>query len=108
MSSPEMNGPRDTLSILYVAYPLLPISEHSAGGAEQMLLTLEREMVARRHCTTIAACATSQVAGELFSTGAPADAADQFERRSEEQTRRLIDWLFSGAAERFDLIHDMS
>lgn len=103
-----MNGPRDTLSILYVAYPLLPISEHSAGGAEQMLLTLEREMVARRHCTTIAACATSQVAGELFSTGAPADAADQFERRSEEQTRRLIDWLFSGAAERFDLIHDMS
>jgi len=104
MSSPH----RDTFRVLYVAYPLLPISERSAGGAEQMLLTLEREMVVRGYRTTIAASATSQVTGELFSTGDPADAADQFEKRSEEQTRRLIDWLSSDAADRFDLVHDMS
>jgi len=103
-----MNGPRDTLRILYVAYPLLPISEDSAGGAEQILLTLEREMVARGHRTAIAACANSRVAGELFSTGDPADAVDQFEKRSEEQTSRLIAWLSSDAAGRFDLVHDMS
>ena len=99
---------RDILRVLYVAYPLLPISEHSAGGAEQMLLALERQMIARGHRTTIAASATSQIAGELFSTGEPADGADQFEKRSEEQTRRLLDWLSSEAADRFDLIHDMS
>ena len=30
------------MKILYVAYPLLTVSEESAGGAEQMLWTLER------------------------------------------------------------------
>jgi len=96
------------LRILYVAYPLLPISEHSAGGAEQMLLALEREMHARGHHTTVAACATSQVAGKLFATGDPTESADQFERCSQQQTRALLDWLGSGAVSRFDLIHDMS
>jgi len=28
------------VKILYVAYPLLPVSENSAGGAEQMLWTV--------------------------------------------------------------------
>ncbi len=36
-----------TLSILYVAYPLLAVTDESAGGAEQMLLAVEREMAAR-------------------------------------------------------------
>ena len=103
-----MNADRDHLRILYVAYPLLPISEHSAGGAEQMLLALEREMQARGHRTTVAACVSSRVAGELFPTGEPAEAADQFEQRSEEQTRILIDWLYTDARDRFDLVHDMS
>jgi glycosyltransferase involved in cell wall biosynthesis len=94
--------------ILYIAYPLLPISEHSAGGAEQMLLALEREMHMRGHQTTVAACATSRVAGQLFATGDPVEAADQFERCSQQQTRALLDWLGSGAVDRFDLIHDMS
>jgi glycosyltransferase involved in cell wall biosynthesis len=94
--------------VLYVAYPLLPISEHSAGGAEQMLLAVEREMHARGHSTAVAACAGSQVAGELFATGGGAETADQFEHRSQEQTRFILDWLHGGAAKRFDLIHDMS
>ena len=96
------------LRVLYVAYPLLPISEHSAGGAEQMLLAVEREMHARGHSTTVAASAGSHVAGELFATGDGADNADQFEKRSREQTQALLSWLERGAIERFDLIHDMS
>ncbi|HWC18170.1 MAG TPA: glycosyltransferase [Terriglobales bacterium] len=108
MSSLRKNNCQDHLRVLYVAYPLFPVSEHSAGGAELILLALEREMHARDHRTTVAACAGSRVAGELFSTGEPADGADQFEKRSEEQTRMLLDWLCSGAAERFDLVHDMS
>jgi glycosyltransferase involved in cell wall biosynthesis len=103
-----MTVSRRPLRILYVAYPLLPISEHSAGGAEQMLLALEREMHMRGHQTTVAACATSHVAGSLFATGDPTEAADQFERCSQQQTRALLDWLGSGAVDRFDLIHDMS
>lgn len=99
---------RRNLRVLYVAYPLLPISEHSAGGAEQMLLAVERAMHAGGHATTVAACAGSSVSGELFATGDGADTADQFERRSQEQTRLLLDWLREGAAERFDLVHDMS
>jgi len=96
------------LRVLYVAYPLLPISQHSAGGAEQMLLAVEREMHDRGHSTAVAACAGSHVAGELFATGEGAEAADQFERRSQEQTRSILDFLHRGAAKRFDLIHDMS
>ena len=32
------------LSILYVSYPLLTVTPESAGGAEQMLLAVEREI----------------------------------------------------------------
>ena len=106
MSSAGVAEPR--LRVLYVAYPLLPISEHSAGGAEQMLLAVEREMHARGHSTTVAASADSHVAGELFATGEGADNPDQFERRSQEQTDSILSWLGGGAAKRFDLIHDMS
>src|ERR1700758_3271490 len=60
------------LRILYVSYPLLPVTPTSCGGAEQMLWTLEAEMVRRGHETVVAACERSQVAGRLFSTGTPA------------------------------------
>ena len=99
---------RPPLHVLYVAYPLLPVSEHSAGGAEQVLWTLEREMYARSLQTTVAACAQSQVAGELFATGDQPEAVDQFEERAKQQTRTLIDWLSAGADAHFDLLHDMS
>lgn len=96
------------LRILYVAYPLLPVSENSAGGAEQVLWTLEREIHSRGHHTTVAACSGSQIAGELFDTGPPAEAPDQFELRAQQQTDALLSWLQSGSCPAFDLIHDMS
>lgn len=95
------------LCILYVAYPLLPVTEQSAGGAEQVLWTLEREVNARGHHTTVAASSGSRVAGELFATGDPADSPDQFELRSQQQTDALLHWLRSAEAQ-VDLIHDMS
>ena len=103
-----MNSRPRQLRILYIAYPLLPVSENSAGGAEQVLWTLEREMHARGHHTTVAACDGSRVAGNLFSTGSAADAPDQFERRSAQQTEALLALLGSAEAPHFDLIHDMS
>jgi glycosyltransferase involved in cell wall biosynthesis len=98
------------MRILYIAYPLLTVSEASAGGAEQVLWTLEREMSRRGVGTTVAASAGSRVAGELFVTGDPCSQPDDFERRNHEHQTRVLELVGlrarSGAA--FDLVHDMS
>ena len=54
---------RRKLRILYVAYPLLPLSDDSCGGAEQVLLAIEREMRRRGHDTWVAAPEGSRLAG---------------------------------------------
>jgi glycosyltransferase involved in cell wall biosynthesis len=96
--------------ILYVSYPLLTVSEESAGGAEQMLWTLEREMAARGISTTVAASAGSQVTGELFVTGAPCTVLDDFERRNREHQDRIVNLIHQRARQGrpFDLVHDKS
>jgi glycosyltransferase involved in cell wall biosynthesis len=96
--------------VLYVAYPLLAVSPESAGGAEQVLWTLEREMARRGVCTTVAASEGSSVTGELFSTGHPCSACDDFERRFCEHQERALELIDRRArqGEAFDLIHDMS
>lgn len=87
---------------------MLPLSEHSAGGAEQVLWTVEREMHLRGHQTCVAACTGSQVEGDLFATGDANGRLDALEKAAEEQKRRVVDWLLGGAANDFDLVHDMS
>jgi len=96
--------------ILYVAYPLLQVHDESAGGAEQILWTLEREMARRGVHTTVAASAGSRVSGELFSTGQPCAQPDDYERRRVEHEDRVIDFVCRSAREGspFDLIHDHS
>jgi glycosyltransferase involved in cell wall biosynthesis len=96
--------------ILYVAYPLLQVSEESAGGAEQILWTLERKMARGGIHTTIAASAGSRVSGELFSTGEPCTQPDDYERRRIEHEGSVVEFIRQRASESkpFDLIHDMS
>lgn len=98
------------MRVLYIAYPLLTVSEESAGGAEQVLWALEREMSRRGVATTVAASAGSRVAGELFVTGDPCSQPDDFERRNHEHQTRILELVRHrarrGAA--FDLVHDMS
>ncbi len=96
--------------ILYVAYPLLQVSEESAGGAEQILWTLEREMAHGSTHTTVAASAGSRVSGELFSTGEPCTTPDDYERRRMEHEDRVVEFVRRRERARmpFDLIHDMS
>jgi glycosyltransferase involved in cell wall biosynthesis len=98
-------GPK--LSILLVSYPLLAISDESAGGAEQMLLTLGRELVARGTSTTVAASNGSRVNGRLLPTGDPVRSRDAFEQREREHCRRILDYLGEHPDE-FHLIHDHS
>jgi glycosyltransferase involved in cell wall biosynthesis len=106
-SRPQTNSSQSRLSILYVSYPLLAISDESAGGAEQMLLTLEHEMAAAGHQTTVAACDGSRVEGRLLPTGEPARAADAFEQREREHCDRILTYL-NHHPDEFDLIHDES
>ena len=96
--------------ILYVAYPLLTISETSAGGAEQVLWTLEREMAGRGSRTTVAASSGSQISGELFSTGDACTQTDDFERRNREHQDKIVQFVRRRRQQGrpFDLIHDMS
>ena len=83
---------KDSKRLLLVAYPLLPVSEASAGGAEQILWTLERELAARGWETAVAACAGSRVSGELIATGeAAAGAWTSFAEREREHTERVVE-----------------
>ncbi len=95
------------LSILYVSYPLLSVNPESAGGAEQMLLAVERQMHAAGHRTAVAASSGSRVSGDLLSTGAPASAPDQYEKREREHCAAILNHLREHHSE-FDLIHDKS
>src|SRR5512146_2877314 len=99
------HGGRMKGSILYVGYPLLPVTEQSCGGAEQVLALTERAMHVRGWRTCLAAAEGSRPAGELFSTGSPAIAIDHFEQRDAEQTRRILAMLRRDPG-RFDLVHD--
>jgi glycosyltransferase involved in cell wall biosynthesis len=101
---------RPPLRILYVAYPLLTVSQESAGGAEQMLWTLEREMASLGAITTVAASAGSRVEGELFETGAACVKTDDFGRRNREHQEAVVELvkLRTQEGRPFDLIHDKS
>jgi glycosyltransferase involved in cell wall biosynthesis len=98
------------LRILYVAYPLLAVSEASAGGAEQMLRVTEGQMMQRGHCTVVAACEGSQAAGELLATGPAAQQPDGLARRDREHNSRILQFLArrQRTPRRFHLVHDMS
>src|SRR5438067_1929767 len=98
------------LRILYVAYPLLPVSRDSCGGAEQVLCAVESLMHRRGHATTVAACVGSQVAGELLATGSAPAEADQLDQRENEHRAAIIAAIrkHERQGEAFDLIHDHS
>jgi glycosyltransferase involved in cell wall biosynthesis len=60
----------EPMTILSVAYPLLPVGPDSGGGAEQILSLVEREMVAAGHRSIVIAAPGSQIAGELIESAA--------------------------------------
>jgi glycosyltransferase involved in cell wall biosynthesis len=93
------------LKIFYIAYPLLPLSDDIAGGAEHVLLTLAQEIASRGHEVTVAAAAGSIVPGKLLATGPASSRNDDFERRKAEHEAVILEHL---ANHDYDLIHDMS
>jgi glycosyltransferase involved in cell wall biosynthesis len=93
------------LRVLYIAYPLLPVSGESAGGAEQVLHAIEQEMSDRGHRTCVAAAAGTRISGELYVTGQPISAPDAYEQREREHHSRILELLRNQSGD-FDLIHD--
>src|SRR4051794_27244259 len=97
--------------MLFVAYPLLPVSESSSGGAEQVLWTLQRELAQRGKRLTVAACAGSVVSDSLFATGSPANgslgSARVFEARHAAHCLELIN-VRRTIGTGFSLVHDHS
>ena len=55
------------LTIASVAYPLAPVGPDAVGGAEQVLATLDRALVAAGHRSLVIACEGSIVAGRLLA-----------------------------------------
>ncbi len=97
------------MRILYIAYPLAPVSAESCGGAEQIVFMVEREFHHRGHETTLAACKGSRASGELLETGACGD-MDSLPRRDPEHSDHILEFLSrtQNTSARFDLVHDHS
>lgn len=108
--SADFASEREMTRVLYVAYPLLQVHDESAGGAEQILWTLEREIARGGAKTIVAASAGSRVSGELFPTGEPCTQPDDYERRRNEHEDRVVEFVRQRAREgyAFNLIHDHS
>ena len=92
-----------SLHVLSVAYPFAPVGPHAVGGAEQILTTLEAQLVARGICSLVVACEGSEPSGKLFPTALP-DGLITAETR-EQVTRAHQQALDRALAGRVDLVH---
>lgn len=92
------------MNVLSVAYPLFPVSADSAGGAEQILFSVERGLVAAGHRSIVVAARGSQVSGELVETpAAEGEITDEVRRCAQAEHRRVIDAALR--EHEIDLIH---
>ncbi len=79
------------LTILSVAYVFAPVGPDTAGGAEQVLATVDRALVAEGHRSLVIACAGSKTAGELLDTAPlPAKFTEDLRRRAQQEHRQRI------------------
>lgn len=92
------------LTVLSIGYPLARVSADAAGGAEQILATLDRALVEAGHRSIVVAPHGSAVAGTLapigWREGVFDDAAmAEAQRQAREATRAVL------AREPVDLVH---
>ena len=92
------------LSVLSVGYPLAPVSTSTAGGAEQVLATIDQALVNAGHGSVVIAPEGSRCKGLLLPTHLPAPPwGEEQKREAREQHRHAI----RRALDRFpiDVIH---
>lgn len=94
------------LTVLSVAYPFSPVSPATAGGAEQILATLDSGLTARGHRSLVVACEGSTVSGKLYPVAANLDGGvvtPQARACARVHTRSAIDRALSEHP--VDLVH---
>jgi glycosyltransferase involved in cell wall biosynthesis len=92
------------MTVLSVAYPLLPVRADSGGGAEQILFLVDRGLVAAGHRSIVIAAQGSQTTGELIEAGlVSGDITDDVRKKAQRVHVECI----RKALERYqiDLIH---
>jgi glycosyltransferase involved in cell wall biosynthesis len=70
------------LTVLSVAYPLAPCGPDAAGGAEQVLMQIDRALVRAGHRSLVIAREGSQVEGELLAIPPVRGAIDEAAQRT--------------------------
>ena len=92
------------MTILSVAFRFLPVSENSAGGSEQILHLLERELVNAGYQSLVVAAERSSIQGRLLSTpGYSGEITDETRKSAQESHRRMIEMALRSYS--IDLIH---
>jgi glycosyltransferase involved in cell wall biosynthesis len=76
------------LTVLSVAYPLAQVSPGTAGGAEQVLLTLDRGIVHSGHRSIVLAAAGSRCCGLLLPVTIPAGELHPLARQQARESFR--------------------
>src|SRR3954469_14640311 len=76
------------LRVLNVSYPLARVASDTAGGAEQILLSLDEGLSSRGHRSLVVAPEESQVSGTLLSTRLSAGVLDSRARQLARRCQR--------------------
>lgn len=92
------------LTVLSVAYPLAPVGPDAVGGAERVLASIDRALVAAGHRSLVLAAEGSAAAGDLIPFRLPRGPLDDVvvagvRRRYAEALRALLDLA------RVDVVH---
>jgi glycosyltransferase involved in cell wall biosynthesis len=100
----EDTGAFMPLTVLSVAYPLARVSEATAGGAEQVLLTLDKALVQHGHRSLVLAASGSRCNGLLLPVQVPSGSLNQ---TAKEEARRSFRKAIDRALHRYsiDVIH---
>jgi glycosyltransferase involved in cell wall biosynthesis len=92
------------MTILSVAFPLLPVSENSAGGSEQILHLLDRELVNVGHQSLVVAAQGSSIRGRLLETpGYSGEITDAVRTSAQQSHKRTIEMALRSYS--IDVIH---
>lgn len=104
-----MHGPttsdvsKQQLTVLQVAYALAPVAPDTAGGAEQILATIDAALVARGHRSIVVAARGSHCRGELVTTPLPERPLDERRAAAQLGHRCAIERVLE--RERVDVVH---
>jgi len=92
------------LTILSVGFPLARVSPRTAGGAEQVLLSLDRGLVSEGHRSLVLAPQGSRCHGLLIPVQVP---GGSFDEQAKREARRSFKRALEHALARFstDLVH---